>query len=166
MATVAGGGSSCATTRGRAEQQRRPAEDGDGAATEDDGGGAATEDDCAARPRKIPAAAAQQIPVNRWASEGFDKEVAQQSNRSLARKCNVQRRDLEEKETLTLNFGSVYHVMNSTCIHHEGYRPEYIHVQVLGNMHKTPYTMGKLQDTHIYLTISSQRSLCKLLSLQ
>jgi len=83
MATAAGGGSSCATTRGRAEQQQRPA---------DDGGGAATEDDCAARPRKIPAAAVQQIPVNRWASEGFDKEVAQQSNRSLARKCNVQRR--------------------------------------------------------------------------
>ena len=45
--------------------------------------------------------------------------------------------------------------MNSTCIHHEGSRPEYIHVQVLGNMHKTPYTMGKLQDTHIHLTIHS-----------
>ena len=49
----------------------------------------------------------------------------------------------------------VIHVMNSTCIHHEGSRPEYIHVQVLGNMHKTPYTMGKLQDTHIHLTIHS-----------
>ena len=43
-------------------------------------------------------------------------------------------------------------VMNSTCIHHEDSRPKYIHVQVLGNMHKTPYTMGKLQDIHIHLT--------------
>ena len=47
---------------------------------------------------------------------------------------------------------NVYHVMNSTCIHHEGSRPEYIHVQVLGNMHKTPYTMGKIQEIHIHLT--------------
>ena len=30
--------------------------------------------------------------------------------------------------------------MNSTCIHHEGSTPEYIHLQVLENMHKTPYT--------------------------
>ena len=43
-------------------------------------------------------------------------------------------------------------VMNSTCIHHEGSRPEYIHVQALGNMHKTSYTMGKLQRVHIHLT--------------
>ena len=42
--------------------------------------------------------------------------------------------------------------MNSTCIHYEGSRFEYIHVQVLENMHKTPYTMGKLQDIHIHLT--------------
>jgi len=42
--------------------------------------------------------------------------------------------------------------MNSTCIHHEGSRPEYIHIHVLRNIHKTPYTMGKLQDTHIHLT--------------
>jgi len=48
---------------------------------------------------------------------------------------------------------TVIHVMNSTCIHYEGSRPEYIHVQVLGNMHKTPYTMGKLQSVHIHLTI-------------
>ena len=46
-------------------------------------------------------------------------------------------------------------VMNSTCIHYEGSRPEYIHVQVLGNMHKTPYTTGKLQKIHIHLTVSS-----------
>src|SRR6185503_12378198 len=45
-------------------------------------------------------------------------------------------------------------VMNSTCIHYEGSRPEYIHVQVLGTMHKTPYTTGKLQKIHIHLTTS------------
>ena len=61
-----------------------------------------------------------------------------------------------EKGTLTLNFGSVYHVMNSTCIHYEVSRPKYIHVQVLGNMHKTPYTTGKLQKIHIYLTTLSR----------
>ena len=49
---------------------------------------------------------------------------------------------------------TVIHVMNSTCIHYEGSRPEYIHVQVLGNMHKTPYTTGKLQKIHIHLTTS------------
>ena len=39
--------------------------------------------------------------------------------------------------------------MNSTCIHHEGSRPKYIHVQVIGNMHKTPYTMGEnTRDTY------------------
>ena len=43
-------------------------------------------------------------------------------------------------------------VMNSTCIHYESSRPEYIHAQVLGNMHKTPYIMGKLQKIHIHLT--------------
>ena len=44
-----------------------------------------------------------------------------------------------------------YIVMNSTCIQYEGSRPEYIHVQALENMHKTPYTMGKLQRVHIHL---------------
>jgi len=43
-------------------------------------------------------------------------------------------------------------VMNSTCIYHEGSRPKYIHVQVLGNMHKTSYTMGKIQEIHMHLT--------------
>jgi len=43
-------------------------------------------------------------------------------------------------------------VMNSTCIHHEGSRPEYIHVHVLENMHKTPYKTEKLQEIHIHLT--------------
>ena len=77
-------------------------------------------------------------------------------NRSIdvvVRCTQVQRAEEErgrEKGTLTLNFGSVYHVMNSTCIHYEGYRPEYIHVQVLGNMHKTPYTMGKYK-IYIYI---------------
>ena len=45
-------------------------------------------------------------------------------------------------------------VMNSTCIHYEGSRPEYIHVQVLGNMHKTPYTTGKLQKIHIHIHLT------------
>ena len=49
--------------------------------------------------------------------------------------------------------------MNSTCIHYEGSRPEYIHVQVLGNMHKTPYTTGKLRKIHIHLTISTRNML-------
>ena len=43
--------------------------------------------------------------------------------------------------------------MNSTCIYHEDFRPKYIHVQILVNMHKTPYTMGKLQNIHIHLTV-------------
>ena len=42
--------------------------------------------------------------------------------------------------------------MDITCIQYEGSRPEYIHVQVLENMHKTPYTTGKLQRIHIHLT--------------
>ena len=42
--------------------------------------------------------------------------------------------------------------MDITCIQYEGSRPEYIHVQALGNMHKTPYIMGKLQRVHIHLT--------------
>ena len=42
--------------------------------------------------------------------------------------------------------------MNSTCIYQEGSRPQYIHVHVLGNMHKAPYTMGKQQDIHIHVT--------------
>ena len=46
--------------------------------------------------------------------------------------------------------------MNSTCIHYEGSRPGYIHVHVLKNMHKTPYTMGKLQKIHIHLTAPPQ----------
>ena len=42
--------------------------------------------------------------------------------------------------------------MNSTCIHHEGSRPEYIHVHVLENIHKISYTTEKLQKIHIHLT--------------
>jgi hypothetical protein len=41
--------------------------------------------------------------------------------------------------------------MNITCIQYEGSRSKYIHVQVLANMHKTPYTMDKLQKVHIHL---------------
>ena len=58
-----------------------------------------------------------------------------------------------EKRTLTLNFGFVYHVMNSTCIQYEGCRPKYIHVQALGNMHKTPLHNG--ETTKITYTSNS-----------
>jgi hypothetical protein len=47
--------------------------------------------------------------------------------------------------------------MNSTCIQYEGSRPEYIHVQELANMHKTPYTMGKIQRVHIHLTLENDQ---------
>ena len=47
---------------------------------------------------------------------------------------------------------NVVDVMNSTCIQYEGSRLEYIHVQALKNMHKTSYTMEKLQRVHIHLT--------------
>ena len=50
--------------------------------------------------------------------------------------------------------------MNSTCIQYEGSRSEYIHVQVLENMHKTPYTLGGLQSVHIHLTASTSTSHC------
>ena len=46
-----------------------------------------------------------------------------------------------EKRTLTLNFGFVYHVMNNACIHYDDSRSEYIHVQVLENIHKTSWRM-------------------------
>ena len=42
--------------------------------------------------------------------------------------------------------------MNSTCIQYGGSRPEYMHIQVSGNIHKIRYTMGKLQSVHIHLT--------------
>ena len=49
-------------------------------------------------------------------------------------------------------------VMNSTCIQYEGSRAQYIHVQILGNMHKTPYTAEKLQKIHIHLTTTTTSS--------
>ena len=45
----------------------------------------------------------------------------------------------EWKELKVISF-EVDVVMTSTYIHYEGSRSEYIHVQVLGNMHKTSYT--------------------------
>ena len=46
---------------------------------------------------------------------------------------------LGEDEKPNLNCGSVYHVMNSTCIHYEALRPIYIHQYMKGNIHITPY---------------------------
>ena len=48
--------------------------------------------------------------------------------------------------------------MDITCIQYEGSRPEYIHVHALGNMHKTLYTMGKLQKVYIHLTIITYKT--------
>jgi hypothetical protein len=48
-------------------------------------------------------------------------------------------------------------VMNSTCIQYEGSRLEYTHVQLLANMHKIPYTIGKLQKVHIHLAPPNSR---------
>ena len=61
--------------------------------------------------------------------------------------------DQERERNPNSKFWLWYHVMNSTFIHYEGSRPEYIHVQVLENMYKTPYTTRKLQKIHIHLTI-------------
>ena len=85
----------------------------------------------------------------RWQKQSILGEAAQRAVEELhaSATCREESRE-REKRTLTLNFGSVYHVMNSTCIHHEGSRPEYIHIQVLGNMHKTPYTMGNTRYTY------------------
>jgi hypothetical protein len=46
--------------------------------------------------------------------------------------------------TLTLKTGSIFHVMNIACIHYEDYRPKYIEVQEITNMHKTLRTL--IQD--------------------
>ena len=60
--------------------------------------------------------------------------------------------------TIPRFFSSVTFVMNSTCIHYEGSRSKYIHVQVLGNIHKTSYTTEKLQKIHIHLPPSPPNS--------
>jgi hypothetical protein len=56
----------------------------------------------------------------------------------------VQHQDrlLGEEKNLTLDFDSVYHVMNNTYIQSEGQRAEYIHVQEGENIQRTP---GEIQ---------------------
>jgi len=49
------------------------------------------------------------------------------------------------RKNLTLISGSVYYVMNSTCIHYEALRPIYIHQYMKGNIHITPYNTEKIQ---------------------
>ena len=95
--------------------------------------------------------------MDRWVDGRVDDSIGKLQNDAGDDCTQVQGAEEDQGErkrslTLTLKFGSVYHVINNTCIHHEGSRPEYIHVQVLENMHKTPYTMGKLQSVHIHLT--------------
>ena len=47
---------------------------------------------------------------------------------------------------------NVVDVMNSTCIQYEGSRLEYIQVQELENMHKTPYRTRINTNICIHLT--------------
>ena len=65
----------------------------------------------------------------RWQKQSILGEDAQRAAEELhaSATCGEESRE-REKRTLTLNFGSVYHVMNITCIHHEGSRSEYIYM--------------------------------------
>jgi hypothetical protein len=92
--------------------------------------------------------------IHRWPGKLLDQEEESEIGKKIdRRKCNARN---SAREKTNPKFWLWYHIMNSTCIQYEGSWPKYIYVQVISNMHKTPYTIGE-NTTCIYVYNTPKR---------
>jgi hypothetical protein len=76
------------------------------------------------------------------------------SEEKSATKVQVQHQEqlLGRRENLTLVYGSVYHVMNNTCIHLRAKSPN-IYMYRRGRIYKEPLKKNNNRNTNTYLIV-------------